>query len=117
MECLFMKNRHRAPQSLKDRRLEERAVGLWPITEELRQRVCERLGHYFDDKRPESQTIPPRQLVQAARTLLAADRLNLDHRRAQQHDQDPDLAAHLEELRAEFERRALERLQSREQTS
>lgn len=72
---------------LWERRMEERALReRWPISEERRQQIVERLCKVI-----ETNGVDERHLIGAAKALIAADKLNLErikHEHATHPDQD-----------------------------
>src|SRR5262245_19388876 len=103
------------PSKLAERRLEERALRQrWPVEEALRGGVCRRLGRYFDEADPVSQNVTLRQLAQAARALIAADRLNFEREKFARQCGGGDAGPTLEELTARAQELARQRRAQRE---
>jgi hypothetical protein len=97
------------PATLSERRLEERAIRQgWPIGPQQRQDICDRLMGVIHQ---EADTAPLRYVVQAAKALMTADRLTLEHHKQQRRagaDAEP-----LEDLTDDAELRARSRRRQR----
>jgi hypothetical protein len=69
-------------QPLSHRRLEERAIReRWPLSDAVRIQILKRLVGYLDPETEEGAAAGARVVVAAARTILSADKLNLEQRR------------------------------------
>ena len=65
--------------SLSHRRLEERAIReRWPLTSSVRLAILQRLCGIVDPETEEGSQAELRHVIAASRTLIAADRINLD---------------------------------------
>jgi hypothetical protein len=67
---------------LVSRRMEERALReRWPLPDKVRVQVLKRVCGMVDPESEEGQKAKRREVLGAARVLIAADRLNLEQRR------------------------------------
>src|SRR4051794_27370039 len=79
------------PATRSERRLEERALcRRWPISPEQRQAFGAPPLRIIERERDPGPPVPTRYVVQAARALLTADRVNLEHDKRQRRAGGPD---------------------------
>jgi hypothetical protein len=98
--------------TLSERRLEERAIReRWPMSEPVRVAILRRLAGILDVETEEGAKAKLRHVIQAARTLIAADSLNLRQQLvdlAREKLDSGDSEWNLSQIVAEAERIALE---------
>ena len=67
---------------IRDTRMAERALReRWPMSEAVRVAILKRLAGIVDPESPEGAKAKRREVISAARALMAADKLNLERER------------------------------------
>lgn len=75
-------NRPDGLHPLISRRMEERAVReRWPMSEQVRIKILQRLAGIVDPETEEGSRSRRREVIAAARAIMSADKLNLEQRR------------------------------------